>query len=163
MAKQGKTERTCSPEMACTRGWQPRGTLQRPWRGKVRTSADYLSPLPAPSTHGTKGGALPLLGRHISLIIPRQKNKRSASGVCSKDNRALRALDPREGFTFPNLVSCPCHNVITVGRLTIMGGIRQCAGDHSEQRAELTKSAQSRTLPAGDVFRARLILAAADG
>ena len=32
-----------------------------------------------------------------------------------------------------------------------------------EQRAELTKWAQSRTLPAGDVFRARLILALADG
>src|SRR5271156_2949556 len=32
-----------------------------------------------------------------------------------------------------------------------------------EQRSELTKWAQSRTLPAGDVFRARLILALADG
>jgi transposase len=32
-----------------------------------------------------------------------------------------------------------------------------------EQRNELTKWAQSRTLPAGDVFRARLILALADG
>lgn len=32
-----------------------------------------------------------------------------------------------------------------------------------EQRAELTRWAQSRTLPAGDVFRARLILALADG
>jgi hypothetical protein len=31
------------------------------------------------------------------------------------------------------------------------------------QRSELTKWAQSRTLPAGDVFRARLILALADG
>ena len=32
-----------------------------------------------------------------------------------------------------------------------------------EQRSELTRWAQSRTLPAGDVFRARLILALADG
>ena len=32
-----------------------------------------------------------------------------------------------------------------------------------EQREELTKWSQSRTLPAGDVFRARLILALADG
>src|SRR5579872_6806011 len=32
-----------------------------------------------------------------------------------------------------------------------------------EQRSELKKGAQSRTLPAGDVFRARLILALADG
>ena len=32
-----------------------------------------------------------------------------------------------------------------------------------EQRNELTKWAQSRTLPAGDLFRARLILALADG
>ena len=32
-----------------------------------------------------------------------------------------------------------------------------------EQREELTRWAQSRSLPAGDVFRARLILALADG
>jgi hypothetical protein len=32
-----------------------------------------------------------------------------------------------------------------------------------EQRSELRKWAASRTLPAGDVFRARLILALADG
>src|ERR1700683_740570 len=32
-----------------------------------------------------------------------------------------------------------------------------------EQREELQRCAQSRTLPAGDVFRARLILALADG
>ena len=32
-----------------------------------------------------------------------------------------------------------------------------------EQRGELSKWAASRTLPAGDVFRARLILALADG
>jgi transposase len=32
-----------------------------------------------------------------------------------------------------------------------------------EQREELTRWAQSRTLPAGDVFRARLILALSDG
>jgi transposase len=33
----------------------------------------------------------------------------------------------------------------------------------AEQREELTRWAQSRTLPAGDVFRARLMLALADG
>jgi len=33
----------------------------------------------------------------------------------------------------------------------------------AEQREELSRWAQSRTLPAGDVFRARLILALADG
>jgi transposase len=33
----------------------------------------------------------------------------------------------------------------------------------SEQRDELERRAQSRTLPSGDVFRARLILALADG
>jgi hypothetical protein len=33
----------------------------------------------------------------------------------------------------------------------------------SEQREELERWAQSRSLPAGDVFRARLILALADG
>jgi transposase len=33
----------------------------------------------------------------------------------------------------------------------------------AEQRTELTSWAQSRTLPAGDVFRARLMLALADG
>src|ERR1700730_1389898 len=32
-----------------------------------------------------------------------------------------------------------------------------------EQREELTRWAQSRTLPAGDVFRARLMLALAEG
>lgn len=32
-----------------------------------------------------------------------------------------------------------------------------------EQREDLQRWAQSRTLPAGDVFRARLILALADG
>jgi putative transposase len=36
-------------------------------------------------------------------------------------------------------------------------------GVDSEQRDELESWAQSRTLPAGDVFRARLILALADG
>ena len=33
----------------------------------------------------------------------------------------------------------------------------------SEQREDLHRWAQSRTLPAGDVFRARLVLALADG
>ena len=32
----------------------------------------------------------------------------------------------------------------------------------NEQRSELSKWAQSRTMPAGDVFRARLILALAE-
>ena len=32
-----------------------------------------------------------------------------------------------------------------------------------QEREELTRWAQSRTLPAGDVFRARLVLALADG
>jgi len=40
---------------------------------------------------------------------------------------------------------------------------RSVLGITDEQRSELSKWAQSRTLPAGDVFRARLILALADG
>jgi transposase len=40
---------------------------------------------------------------------------------------------------------------------------RSVLGITEEQRGELSKWAQSRTLPAGDVFRARLILALADG
>ena len=38
-----------------------------------------------------------------------------------------------------------------------------CARVTDEQRSELRKWATSRTLPAGDVFRARLILALAAG
>jgi hypothetical protein len=33
----------------------------------------------------------------------------------------------------------------------------------NDEREELTRWAQSRTLPSGDVFRARLVLALADG
>src|ERR1700688_4690629 len=40
---------------------------------------------------------------------------------------------------------------------------RSVLGTTDEQRSELSKWAQSRTLPAGDVFRARLILALAEG
>jgi transposase len=44
-----------------------------------------------------------------------------------------------------------------------MAGYRELLKVTESQRAELTKWAQSRTLPAGDVFRAKLILALADG
>jgi hypothetical protein len=44
-----------------------------------------------------------------------------------------------------------------------VGGNRELLSLTMEQREELTRWAQSRTLPAGDVFRARLILALADG
>ena len=40
---------------------------------------------------------------------------------------------------------------------------RELISPTDEQREELTQWAQSRTLPAGDVFRARLILALAEG
>src|SRR5579862_3953605 len=42
-------------------------------------------------------------------------------------------------------------------------GPNQMLSVSDEQRIELRKWAASRTLPAGDVFRARLILALADG
>ena len=42
-------------------------------------------------------------------------------------------------------------------------GRNQMLAVSDEQRNELRKWAASRTLPAGDVFRARLILALADG
>ena len=44
-----------------------------------------------------------------------------------------------------------------------MAGYRELLSLTSEQREELSRWAQSRSLPAGDVFRARLILALADG
>jgi transposase len=44
-----------------------------------------------------------------------------------------------------------------------MAGYRELLKVTESQRTELTKWAQSRTLPAGDVFRAKLILALADG
>ena len=44
-----------------------------------------------------------------------------------------------------------------------MAGYRELLSLTSEQREELSGWAQSRSLPAGDVFRARLILALADG
>src|SRR6476659_4202651 len=48
-------------------------------------------------------------------------------------------------------------------RLSAVAGYRELVLLTEEQRKELTGWAQSRTLPAGDVFRARLILALADG
>lgn len=44
-----------------------------------------------------------------------------------------------------------------------MAAYRELVSLTAEQREELTRWSQSRTLPAGDVFRARLILAVADG
>ncbi len=44
-----------------------------------------------------------------------------------------------------------------------MGQYRKLLALTKEERAEMTRWAQSGTLPAGDVFRARLILALADG
>src|SRR5438270_11813782 len=44
-----------------------------------------------------------------------------------------------------------------------MGQYRKLLALTKEERAEVRRWAQSRTLPAGDVFRARLILALADG
>lgn len=44
-----------------------------------------------------------------------------------------------------------------------MAGYRELVSLTTAQREELKRWAQSRTLPAGDVFRARLILALADG
>src|SRR6476659_6080873 len=48
-------------------------------------------------------------------------------------------------------------------RLSAVAGYRELVSLTEEQRTELTGWAHSRTLPAGDVFRARLILALADG
>jgi len=48
-------------------------------------------------------------------------------------------------------------------RLCAVAGYRELVSLTEEERKELTGWAQSRTLPAGDVFRARLILALADG
>jgi len=48
-------------------------------------------------------------------------------------------------------------------RLSAVAGYRELVSLTEEQRKELTGWAHSRTLPAGDVFRARLILALADG
>ena len=48
-------------------------------------------------------------------------------------------------------------------RLIIMRRNQTVLAITDEQRGELSKWAASRTLPAGDVFRARLILALADG
>jgi transposase len=48
-------------------------------------------------------------------------------------------------------------------RLFAVAGYRELVSLTEEQRKELTGWAHSRTLPAGDVFRARLILALADG
>ena len=48
-------------------------------------------------------------------------------------------------------------------RLIVMRQYRELLQLNEEQRSELKAWAQSRTLPAGDVFRARLILALAEG
>ena len=48
-------------------------------------------------------------------------------------------------------------------RLIIMRRNQSVLKITDEQRQELSRCAASRTLPAGDVFRARLILALADG
>ena len=48
-------------------------------------------------------------------------------------------------------------------RLCAVTGHRELLSLTEEQRKELTSWVHSRTLPAGDVFRARLILALADG
>jgi hypothetical protein len=48
-------------------------------------------------------------------------------------------------------------------RLIVVRQYRKLLPVTDDQRVELAKWAQSRTLPAGDVFRARLILALADG
>jgi len=48
-------------------------------------------------------------------------------------------------------------------RLIIMRQNQRVLSLTEEQRSELSQWAASRTLPAGDVFRARLILALAEG
>ena len=48
-------------------------------------------------------------------------------------------------------------------RLRVVGRDQQLSELSQEQREELTRWAQSRSLPAGDVFRARLMLALAEG
>jgi len=48
-------------------------------------------------------------------------------------------------------------------RLSYVARYRELLSLTTEQREELKRWAQSRSLPAGDVFRARLILALADG
>ena len=48
-------------------------------------------------------------------------------------------------------------------RLFFVARYRELIALTPEQREELTRWAQSRSLPAGDVFRARLILSLADG
>ena len=48
-------------------------------------------------------------------------------------------------------------------RLCSVTRYRELLSLTTEQREELMRWAQSRSLPAGDVFRARLILALADG
>ena len=58
------------------------------------------------------------------------------------------------------------QRTVTTGKAlaSLCGTISGVDGTYSrEQRDELTRWAQSRSLPAGDVFRARLILVLADG
>jgi hypothetical protein len=61
------------------------------------------------------------------------------------------------------LVSCPSHNVISSDPSDNQETESDGLALTEEQRSELGKWAASRTLPAGDVFRARLILGLADG
>ena len=57
----------------------------------------------------------------------------------------------------------PCDTYSTQKRQYEVADNRELLQLSSEQREELERWAQSRALPAGDVFRARLILALADG
>ena len=61
------------------------------------------------------------------------------------------------------LVICPGHNVIVSDPSDNHETNHSVLPLTQEQRNELTKWAQSRKLPAGDVLRARLILALGDG
>jgi transposase len=58
------------------------------------------------------------------------------------------------------VIRLPWHKRV---RLYCVARYRELLSLTTEQREELTRWAQSRTLPAGDVLRARLILALADG
>jgi len=68
-------------------------------------------------------------------------------------------------MTTEELVKCPSHYVIS-WMVSRRRDVRRCyrvSELSKEQREELIRWAQSRTLPAGDVFRARLMLALGDG
>ena len=61
------------------------------------------------------------------------------------------------------LVACPSETISEFWRLMGEMAKQPVLSLTSEQRQHLTRFAQSRTLPAGDVFKARLILALANG